>query len=49
MSNATRCPVCLGSGRLPIQTLAGTPAWTTSGPETKECHGCLGKGWAVIP
>ena len=45
MSHAERCPVCDGTGKLPV-----FPSYSGSvpGPLT-ECHGCRGKGWVTVP
>jgi len=43
------CPVCGGSGSLPVSDLQGYPVTTTGGTLTKPCHGCAGKGWVVVP
>lgn len=37
---AVKCPVCDGSGR--------TSKMFDSSTNTKECHGCNGKGWVEI-
>ena len=34
--HAELCPVCMGKGVLP------------EGTSSKECHGCLGKGWVTV-
>lgn len=36
--HAEKCPVCLGTGRVP-------DFWLGS----QQCHGCLGKGWVSVP
>lgn len=41
--NAVKCPVCDGSGRY----FGITPsAGDTAG---KQCHGCHGQGWVLVP
>ena len=49
MSHAEKCPLCGGSGTLPVLDLQGYPHNTTAGPLTKPCHGCGGSGWVVVP
>ena len=34
--HAELCPVCMGKGVIP------------EGTSSKECHGCLGKGWVTV-
>lgn len=44
MSDAKICPVCGGSGQLNDPLTQNTTA-----PTTKQCHGCKGEGWVVVP
>jgi DnaJ-class molecular chaperone len=39
---AVKCPVCEGSGQLPM-----FDAYSTAVNATKTCHGCGGKGWVT--
>lgn len=41
MSHAEICPVCKGTGRVPIGSTGGD----TYG---KPCHGCGGRGWVPV-
>jgi len=45
MAHAEKCPICEGSGRLPLPVEMGT---TASRPYDKLCHGCDGKGWVEV-
>ena len=45
MSHAEKCPVCGGSGRVPISEAYGG---NTTIPLTDYCHGCDGKGWVAV-
>ena len=45
MAHAEKCPICEGSGRLPLPVEMGT---TASRPYDKLCHGCDGKGWVSV-
>ena len=45
MAHAEKCPICEGSGRLPLPVEMGT---TASRPYDKLCHGCGGKGWVEV-
>ena len=45
MAHAEKCPICEGSGRLPLPVEMGTSA---SRPYDKLCHGCGGKGWVSV-
>ena len=41
---AVICPVCGGSGQLPVSV-----AWATdAAAPTKTCHGCGGTGWVSV-
>jgi len=43
---ATICPVCKGEG----QVCSGVVWWSNKNPPVlRQCHGCDGKGWVVIP
>ena len=46
MSHSERCPVCFGTGKVKIsdngQIIGG------SFPDSKQCHGCAGKGWVLV-
>ena len=42
-NHAEVCPVCMGKGKVPAKDDFTTSAWE------KICHGCLGKGWVVVP
>lgn len=45
MTHAEVCPICNGTGRVPIID----NDWVTTGKSvTKTCHGCGGKGWVIV-
>ena len=41
MSHSEKCPVCLGTGRIPNDG-------KTSDATDKVCHGCFGLGWVTV-
>lgn len=43
MTKAVKCPVCGGSGEVPVGGLIAA-----AGPHLKTCHGCGGKGWVEV-
>lgn len=45
MSNAVKCPVCNGHGKVKEVSRDST----TSTNDEKTCHGCNGAGWVVVP
>ena len=46
---AALCPVCNGSGTIPLLAYErGVPFGSTGAlPAAKTCHGCGGRGWVV--
>ena len=48
MAKAVSCPVCGGSGKVPVDNVYSQPVTSTSGPQTRICHGCNGKGWVEV-
>lgn len=51
---AQLCPVCGGSGKYPAIQTPGNLFKLPNKPEVtpkdqKQCHGCLGKGWIMLP
>ena len=47
MSNAVKCPVCMGAGILYEYPNDNTSSGTHN--NTRMCHGCKGVGWVVVP
>jgi len=45
---AVICPVCTGEGQIckGVISVSGTAKPV---PVLKECHGCAGRGWVVVP
>jgi len=46
MAKAVKCPVCGGSGQVPVPS---SPESSAIFCNFYTCHGCGGKGWIVIP
>lgn len=47
MSEAVKCPVCNGSGKVAIDQ-QGKLDNSVIAKHDKECHGCSGKGWVEL-
>jgi|WetSurMetagenome_2_1015567.scaffolds.fasta_scaffold02220_9 hypothetical protein len=45
MAHAEKCPICNGSGVLPLLVSNDS---TNAHPQTKVCHGCSGYGWITV-
>ncbi len=48
MSEAVLCPVCGGSGKVPVPSLFPEITSTTGEPTIITCHGCCGLGWVKV-
>lgn len=47
MSNAVKCPMCNGCGKVyDAQEMNRT---TSTSDSMKRCHGCNGAGWVIVP
>ena len=50
MSEVKRCPVCNGTGRVPLGFYNQTSGrWTTGGIQDELCRSCDGKGYVIVP